>query len=82
MAAVAASGSTRGSVVDRKRHDAADRGGGARPPSGWGADKPLAYSDVAHLGVDSVLFALVRCIYIHLTQQYSIYMKHNVGRIL
>ena len=53
-----ASGS-RGSVVDEKK--AAERGG-AKPSSGWGgADKPLAYSDVAHLGVDSVLFALVRC---------------------
>lgn len=63
----AATSGSEGSVVDEKKHAAAaaaaDRGGGAKPSSGWGADKPLAYSDIAHLGVDSVLFALVRYVW-------------------
>eukprot|EP00904_Undaria_pinnatifida_P006048 jgi/Undpi1/2573/HiC_scaffold_13.g05952.m1 len=54
MAAVA-SGSRGSSVVEKKANV---RGANHKSPGGWGADKPLAYSDVAHLRVDSVLFAL------------------------
>lgn len=33
--------------------------GTRKDPSLWHKDRHLAYSDVAHIGVDSVLFALV-----------------------